>query len=213
MSESTIDRILDVAERLFSEQGYRAVAVRAVTRESGLSVSAVHYHFGSKQALLEAVFERRAAPLTSARLELLEQFKSDGHELTLERIVQAFLQPGFLDSQKVGDSESSRFIRLRTMIANEDTELFQKLTVKHFDTVSQIFLKEIRAVLPDIPYDSLVWRFHFLLGAQYYALSNSSRVESLSHGLTNHTDTRFALAELITFVSGGLRSAGVKIDI
>lgn len=50
--------LLDAAVRLFAEQGIEAVSVRAVNRAAGVAPAAVHYHFGSKAALLDAVVAR-----------------------------------------------------------------------------------------------------------------------------------------------------------
>jgi AcrR family transcriptional regulator len=47
--------ILAAAFKLFSEEGVEAVSIRAVNREAGLGPASVHYHFGTKDALLEAV--------------------------------------------------------------------------------------------------------------------------------------------------------------
>ena len=47
--------LLDAALRLFATQGAEGVSIRAVNREAGLGPASVHYHFGTKEALLEAV--------------------------------------------------------------------------------------------------------------------------------------------------------------
>ena len=47
--------LLAAGLRLFSEQGIDAVSIRAVNREAGLGPASVHYHFGTKEALVEAV--------------------------------------------------------------------------------------------------------------------------------------------------------------
>jgi AcrR family transcriptional regulator len=58
----TKERILDTAERLFAERGYSATSLRAIIAEADVNLASVHYHFDSKEALLEAVFLRRALP-------------------------------------------------------------------------------------------------------------------------------------------------------
>src|ERR1035441_9434380 len=58
----TKERILDTAERLFSEQGYAATSLRSIIARAGVNLAAVHYHFHSKEALLEAVILRRSVP-------------------------------------------------------------------------------------------------------------------------------------------------------
>ena len=47
--------LLDAALRLFATQGVEGVSIRAVNREAGLGPASVHYHFGTKEALLDAV--------------------------------------------------------------------------------------------------------------------------------------------------------------
>src|SRR5436190_15716161 len=50
--------LLDAALKLFAEQGIEGVSIRAVNREAGLGPASVHYHFGTKDALLDAVLHR-----------------------------------------------------------------------------------------------------------------------------------------------------------
>jgi AcrR family transcriptional regulator len=52
--------LLSAALKLFATQGIDAVSIRAVNREAGLGPASVHYHFGTKEALLDAVLEMHA---------------------------------------------------------------------------------------------------------------------------------------------------------
>jgi AcrR family transcriptional regulator len=56
--ELTRARLVESAERLFAERGVGSVSIREVNRDAGQAPSAVHYHFGSKEALLRAVVGR-----------------------------------------------------------------------------------------------------------------------------------------------------------
>ena len=69
----TKQRILDVAERLFATRGFHATSLRAITRAAEVNLAAVNYHFGSKDALLEAVMLRRLGPLNEIRQARLDQ--------------------------------------------------------------------------------------------------------------------------------------------
>lgn len=72
--EATRKALMDAAERLFAEQGVEAVSVRAINAAAGLAPAAVHYHFGMKEALLEAVLLRRGRAVVadiSARCDVL----------------------------------------------------------------------------------------------------------------------------------------------
>src|SRR5215831_9737417 len=54
----TAARILDAAEEVFAEQGYRAASTREMARRADIPFGALHYHWGSKKQLWEAVFKR-----------------------------------------------------------------------------------------------------------------------------------------------------------
>ncbi|NOY98268.1 MAG: TetR/AcrR family transcriptional regulator [Chloroflexi bacterium] len=55
--------ILDVAERLFTEHGYRAASIRNIARECGVTNAAIYYHFPDKESLFAEVMQRHAARL------------------------------------------------------------------------------------------------------------------------------------------------------
>src|SRR6202161_4745138 len=62
----TRTRILDAAEGLFAERGFRGTSVRAITGLAGANLAAVGYHFGSKAELLAAVTRRVTVPIKAA---------------------------------------------------------------------------------------------------------------------------------------------------
>jgi AcrR family transcriptional regulator len=53
----TRNRLLRVARRTFAEKGFAAASVRHITAAADANLGAITYHFGSKQALYEAVLE------------------------------------------------------------------------------------------------------------------------------------------------------------
>src|SRR5215475_12990661 len=91
-ADTTRDRLLDAAERLFAEYGYQATTMRTVTTEAGANIAAVNYHFGSKQALLEAVVHRALGPVVEERRRRLDILESHG-EPSVEEIVDAIIAP------------------------------------------------------------------------------------------------------------------------
>jgi AcrR family transcriptional regulator len=56
MTDATQQRLLDAAEQVFSEKGYRAASVRDICKKAGANIAAVNYYFGDKEQLyIEAV--------------------------------------------------------------------------------------------------------------------------------------------------------------
>ncbi len=60
------NRLLDTAEELFAEHGFAATSVRKLADAAGVNPALVHYYFGTKRQLLEAVLERTLEPMAAA---------------------------------------------------------------------------------------------------------------------------------------------------
>ena len=69
MSNTTRERIIDEAMRLFSERGYAATSVAKIETGAGLTAGAggLYHHFKSKEAVLAAGIERRLSRLDALR--------------------------------------------------------------------------------------------------------------------------------------------------
>ncbi|MEQ9811140.1 MAG: TetR family transcriptional regulator, partial [Azospirillaceae bacterium] len=56
-NRTTRDAILEAAEALFSEHGFKAVTIREIARRAGANVASISYYFQSKEGLLRAIYE------------------------------------------------------------------------------------------------------------------------------------------------------------
>jgi AcrR family transcriptional regulator len=74
-AKPTPDRIVDEGLRLFAENGFQGTTVGEIERRAGLTprAGALYKHFPSKEAVLEAAFERHVAELEaiSSAIELM----------------------------------------------------------------------------------------------------------------------------------------------
>ena len=87
----TRTRILDAAEELFMQHGFEGTSMRQLTSRAGVNLAAVNYHFGSKDALIEAVFRRRLDPMNAARIAALDELEKEGRAAAPEAIIRAFV--------------------------------------------------------------------------------------------------------------------------
>ncbi len=62
------EKILDIAEGLFTELGFRSVSIRDIAGACGVTNAALYYHFENKEALFAEVLESHAARM-SARMQ------------------------------------------------------------------------------------------------------------------------------------------------
>jgi AcrR family transcriptional regulator len=91
--EDTRTRILDAAERLFSERGFDAVSVRAILEAAGVNVALAHYHFGSREGLVQDLLRTRVGPLVEEQLRCIDEADARGDAASLEDVLRAYFIP------------------------------------------------------------------------------------------------------------------------
>ena len=82
--------MIDAAERLAAEQGLAALTVQAVQRAAGQrNKSAVQYHFGDRQGLVNALLATRMAPTSERRTAMLLDLGPDASTRDLVEVLIA----------------------------------------------------------------------------------------------------------------------------
>jgi AcrR family transcriptional regulator len=121
---SARETLLDTAERLFAEHGLEGISLRSINTEAGLSSAALHYHFGSKQGVLESLLERRMPALMDRRRQLLDALDERPGSATTREILSALLEPqvGLLAD---GGEAGIRYIRLTHRLQSDGDLDFQ----------------------------------------------------------------------------------------
>jgi len=65
-------QIIETAEKLFADKGYKGTSVRDIAEEAGINVAMISYYFGSKEQLMEAIFEVRIGTVQMRIEDLLK---------------------------------------------------------------------------------------------------------------------------------------------
>ena len=194
----TRERLLDAAERLLAAKGFEATSVRDVTAKAKANLAAVNYHFGSKEALVRAVFERRLGEVNRKRLALLH---GTGRRPAPERILHAFIAPTF-ELMK----EAPHFIQLMGRFhAEPDSDMHDFVTSRCREVAEQ-FKRALTAALPRVPVEDLFWRMHFVMGALVHTWSCHRDLERISGGRCSMKDDGEITRKLIAFGAAGLRA-------
>ena len=202
----TKQRILDVAEQQFAEHGFEGTSLRGIIAEAEVNLAAIHYHFRSKEGLLEATLLRRIVPLNEERVRLLDQYEKaavrQGPEL--EEILFAFLAPPmrlFLSSD-----EGRRFGKMLGRLHSETGRFFLEIAKRHFGFVAKRFRDALSRAAPGLPPDEVYWRMHFAVGVMAHTLSCSDQLEFISEGLCKVSDADSTIPRLVDFVAAGFRA-------
>lgn len=85
----TAARILDAAEQVFSAHGYAGTSTREIARRAGVPFGALHYHWGTKKHLWDAVFRRLADRTRETIIRTFTPGRTLGE--VLDNLVDAFL--------------------------------------------------------------------------------------------------------------------------
>ena len=166
MAGDTRERILDVAERLFADSGFASTSLRDITAEAGVNLAAVNYHFGSKEALLGAILERRIQPMNERRIEMLDNVEADAGAsgAEVDQIVAAFLDPAFQQVIAMG-AHRRQLLKLLGQLHTQANPEVRKLFMRLFDEVRIRFTASFQRALPDIDPDEVARRVMYIVGA------------------------------------------------
>ena len=212
------EKILDAAEQLFAENGFSASSVRAITSAAEVNLAALHYHFGSKQALIEAVFARRIGPLNQERLQRLDTVENrfPTSPPPVEAILEAFFEPPVVRLVANPSGRGEVFVRLMGRAYSEPGDFFDEIIARHYSKSFSRFLAALQRALPRLSSEELFLRTHFLIGMLTHTLSHTLRIiRKRSRGdfipvdpvnVPQRLDIEQVIRALVAFGAAGLRS-------
>jgi AcrR family transcriptional regulator len=205
MAAGTKEQILDVAERLFAENGVHGASLRAIITEAEVNLAAVHYHFGSKDALVEAVFERRVGPVNEARLRWLDRIEaaSDGTP-PVDEVLRALVTPAI---QLALDPERGHtFMKTCGRFYTESGDYLQPIFDRLFSKIIERFVPAFGRACPELPPAELLWRIHFAIGVMVHTLLDSERLGRISGGACDTSDADAVVERMVQFAAAGMRA-------
>ena len=202
----TRTRILDAAEELFMQHGFEGTSMRQLTARAAVNLAAVNYHFGSKDALIEAVFRRRLDAMNAARIAELDRMEKDagGRALSPQQIIGAFVG---VSLRMVEDAKGGgrNFIRLLGRTYTEPAKSIRALIGQMYAPTMERYKAALERALPQMPRDELIWRMHFMFGTLAYTLAATDTVQLIAGCKPeDRYDARLLEARLTAFLQAGL---------
>jgi AcrR family transcriptional regulator len=200
----TTERILDSAERLFADHGFEGASIRAIVDSAKVNLAAVHYHFRSKEALLEAVLTRRISVVNEARLQRLDEVEAEAAPNTpsVEQILRAFIVPTVEFAQK---SESgATFVQLMSRMFTEPRFSLTDFLGRKFGDMIGRFSGALVRALPELPREVVLWRAFFAIGAMHHLLCSRNKIDLMAKGLRETTSDRDLTEYLLEFSVAGM---------
>ncbi len=202
----TVDRILDAAELLFAEKGFSETSLRQITSKAGVNLAAVNYHFGSKNALIQAVFARFINPFTRLLRDKLEAAAADKNDISLEALL-SIITSSILEVPGRNHRGLSIFMRLLGLAYTQSQGHLRKYLEQQYSEEFRLFMRLLKEATPQLTPVERFWRIQFMLGATAFTMSST---EALSDILEKEMGVRQPIDEivkqLVPFLASGIQA-------
>ena len=200
---ATKEKILDTAERLIASQGFAATSLRQIISEAQVNLAAVHYHFGSKEELLDQLILRKVTRVNQEREALLDRFEREAGEdpVAVDKILAAFFQPMI-----EAGCRNPQFVRLMGRLIAEG--LIPSIAERHFQPTTTRFIAALRRALPNLSEGELFSRVQFMFGAMSHTVGGLALPVTQIHG--DGADFQTMMLRLMAFLGAGMNAPATK---
>ena len=203
--QETKERILQVAERLFLEKGIEGASLRTITTEAKTNISAIKYHFGGKENLVQEVFKKYLRPLDHIREEILEEAyeKAGKDALAVKDLVRAFLIPWFEFNTKQHQIMSIilRIYGLQTGVANSN---FRKMLAETARSAYSVFSEGVFKALPEMDQIVLKKRMTMAVTTAASFIINGWLVKNLETLSDIKIEPEYLIDHLVAMIEKGI---------
>ena len=194
----TRQHLVRVAERLFSEQGIDRVSIRSVNTAAALGAASTHYHFGSKDTLVEAVVRDLGPWVRDRVVERTRRLAAQESAPSAVQLVELVAVP-HLELLEHEPERGIRWVRIIAQLAMSDADVLARL----YDEPTRAVFAQVRRAYPGVDDEQLSRR---------WALATRTLVQMMSHvdgrapgdRITRSAELRRSVAELVGFVAGGV---------
>ncbi len=195
----TRERLILAAETLFGEHGIHGVTLKQINEAAGQrNESALHYHFGSKASLLEAILEHRVKEIDQRRVAYLDELVRNGGEHDLRAVVSATFLPM---AELLDTEEGVRFVRFLAQVLNDPEIDLPTIALRSDFAGIRQTASLLTAALGDLPPEIAIQRQRFLVEMTVSSLAIWTR----HHGASADTAVRtLFLANLFDSIVGFL---------
>jgi len=202
-SMATSMRLLLAAERLIADEGVAQVSMRRINIEAGTgNISAVHYHFGSLEGVVEAIFALRVPNLDARRNDLLDEMRGRPGSPSVNEVLQAVVWP--LAEQMLEGAPDNcylRFLANVNRVPSFDMRTF--LRHRHRRGLTRCYVL-LRRAFPSVPKDVLHARIMLGWREVIYTLADVDLMIRARHPKLRDPLVMFHTTDLITRIGVAL---------
>lgn len=203
VQKDTKAAIMNAAEGLMAEHGIKGVSLRSILAAAGANSAALHYHFSSREGLIEAILARRGKQNSLRRREMLDELETRDGTPDVYDVVDAVTEP-MLEMLREDGESGRRFIRFLARLQSDRIGIHHELEERYFSDVRGRIAGMLAAACPHVPREEMMRRATMMVDTMLQSLANSDLMSE--EWADEHPAD--ALAEYVrtlkNFLAGGL---------
>jgi len=201
-SQPTKERILASAERLFADNGFDGVSMRAIAADAKAQLALIHYHFGTKLNVYRAIWATRYTSEVANRREA--GFAALNFNEPRPKIVRSLVELYLLPILKMTETESLKsFVAIGARESTDPKERERGVLKEFLDDTARRFLDCFARALPELSSADIAWGYQAMLGASVMHIADRDRITRISNGAAKAGDGRAASEPILEFCIGG----------
>jgi len=194
---------MDAAEQMIAEHGLNGVSNRAIMKEAGVNSAALHYHFNSREGLIEAVVVRYGHIPTKDGLQMIRTFEEQERSPSISEIVDIFVDPFIHLLREKGES-GRRFLRFVARLRSDRNYTTRDVEYKHFPEIIDRLETWTRDACAEVPDDERELRMTMVLDTVFQTLSTADFMTREWMDDEQDEQLRRLVAQLKSFLVAGL---------
>lgn len=202
---NTKQKILDVAEVMFSQHGFNNTSLRMITSKANVNLASVNYHFGDKKSLVRSVLNRYLE-IFMPRLETQLDSLMSQSNYDMMAVLAQLREPLFsLDSLK--NKGASRFLLLIGRGYTDVQGHLRWFITHEYQAVFDKFMRAVQIANPKLNAEDIFWRMHFTLGACVFTMVSSQALAQIVESSYEKTvDTKAIIDQLTPYLAAGFEA-------
>jgi AcrR family transcriptional regulator len=187
---ATRTKLIHAAEQLFTDRGLDAVSLNEITKLAGQrNASALQYHFGGKDGLVQAILEKHQPGIAIRRHQMIDAIEANG-DATLHALLSALVLP---IASKLQDTDGGpQYVSLMAQLISKPGADVLQMSASNATSGRDRLMRLVQAACPAIPAPVMQLRAIAVYGFLFHALADfTARTQADSAGVIISEDTAF----------------------
>lgn len=186
-----------------ADHGVNGVSLRSILNEAGANSAALHYHFNSREGLVEALVARGGYSSSVRRKQLVDALALRAEPPSVRDLIDVIVDP-MADTLRAEGDAGRRFFRFLARLQSDRTGIHRELDERHFAETFAKLEPMMREACPHLSERELNRRINMVLDTMLQSLANADFMAEEWRDDTHRQELDAYVRSLKRFLAGGL---------